>query len=136
MPAWLLSAVVLLLFWPSKPALEHLILLLLMGFILTELCLIGNQKIPFTCPWLPGKSNVHISFWVCIMLILQITLRAAEFERSVLDHSGRYAAMAGVLAAVALFCAIANTRSAAQETNTLRFEEQPSWQLTTLNLPR
>jgi CubicO group peptidase (beta-lactamase class C family) len=135
-PAWLLSAGALSLFWPWRPALKHLFLLLLIGLTITELCLTGNQKIPFTCRWLPGKSNLHISFWLCIMLVLQITLIAADFERSSLESPRRYAAIAGVLLAAAIFCAIRNSRSGAQESDTLQFERQPSWQLTTLDLPR
>lgn len=136
LPAWLLSAAALGLFWPWRPVLQHLVLLLLIGSIITELCLVGNQKVPFTCAWLPGKSNVHISFWLCIMLILQVTLRAAEFERSSLESAPRYAAITGVLSAAVILCAVINSRSAAKEVGTLRFEEQPSWQFTTLDLPR
>jgi CubicO group peptidase (beta-lactamase class C family) len=136
LPAWLLSAATMVILWPWRPALEHLVLLVLLGLIITELCLIGAQKIPFTCPWLPGKSNVHISFWLCIMLILQITLRAAEFERASLGNPRRYGAIAGFLAAAAVLAAIRNWRSAAEDIETLQFEAESSWQLTTLDLPR
>jgi CubicO group peptidase (beta-lactamase class C family) len=135
-PAWLLSAVALAVFWPWRAALEHLVILLLLGWLISELCLIGVQKIPFTCPWLPGKSNLHISFWLCIMLMLQIVLRAAEFERASLGNARHIATIAGVLAASVMLAIFWNTRSAAKEIEEMQFEEQPSWQLTTLDLPR
>jgi CubicO group peptidase (beta-lactamase class C family) len=79
-PAWAISAIVFLAFWPWRPAAGHLILLALLGIAIAELCLLGSQKIPFTCSWLPGKSNFHITFWVCILLILEIVLKITELE--------------------------------------------------------
>lgn len=133
-PAWLISAAVFLVCWPWQAAIEHLVLLALLGLIITELCLLGNQKIPFTCSWLPGKSNLHIAFWICIMLILQGILRLAELERGLLDSPLPCAIVALILAALAAGVAWQAAHSAAAET--LQFEEIPSWQLTTLHLPR
>jgi hypothetical protein len=58
----LLAASIILVMRPWRPAVEHLILLGLFGVMVAELCLQGDQKIPFTCSWLPGKSKFHIAF--------------------------------------------------------------------------
>lgn len=135
-PAWITSAVVLLALWPWRPAAGHLILLALLGGAIAECCLQGNQKIPFTCSWLPGKSNFHIAFWMCILLILEVVLQGAELERRALGNPAHYVVIAIILAAIAATAAWRSSRSADANTESLHFEEAPSWQLTTLNLPR
>jgi hypothetical protein len=135
-PALAISSIVFLALWPWQPAIEHLVLLIVLGLVIAELCLQGNQKIPFTCSWLPGKSNVHITFWMCIMLVLEIVLRLAGLERELLDRPGWCAVTAIVLASSGAVAAWRTSRSADAETEMLQFEEAPSWQLTTLHLPR
>jgi CubicO group peptidase (beta-lactamase class C family) len=133
-PAWVGSAAVFLTMWPWRPAVGHLILLGLLGVTLTELCLQGNQKIPFTCSWLPGKSNFHIAFWICIIFICEIVLQGAELERRALENPAHYAVILAVLSVVAASAAWRTSRSADAETESLEFEDAPSWQLVTLNL--
>ncbi len=135
-PAWTSSAVVLLTLWPWRAAVGHLLLLGVFGATIAEICLSGSQKIPFTCSWLPGKANFHISFWLCILLILEIVLRIAELERRELKHPAHYAIIALVLAALGASAAWLTSRSADGEAGSLEFEEVPSWQFTTLNLSK
>jgi CubicO group peptidase (beta-lactamase class C family) len=132
LPVCLASALLFLSIWPWRAALAHLAVLALLGVILSEICLIGVQKIPFTCSWLPGKSNFHITFWMCVALVVQIIGRAAEYERRALTNPAGYAALLSILALVAL-CARWRTNS---EAAALTFEEIPSWKLVTLELPR
>ncbi len=104
---------------------------------IAELCLHGFQKIPFTCSYLPGKSNFHITFWLCLLGILNLTYRAAKFEQSTLEHPGRpYAAMVMILAAAAA-CARWRTAARAKGTDaTLLFEESPRAAISALELHR
>jgi hypothetical protein len=131
LPVWLGSAVLFLSIWPWRAALGHLALLALLGVIVSELCLTGVPKIPFTCSWLPGKSNFHITFWMCSALLIQIVSKAAEYERRLLANPSGYATLLAILIVVAV-CARWRTRSADAA---LVFEEVPSWKLTTLELP-
>ncbi|HMJ62748.1 MAG TPA: hypothetical protein VK493_13340, partial [Bryobacteraceae bacterium] len=131
LPVWLGSAVLFLSIWPWRAALGHLVILALLGVILSELCLAGAQKIPFTCSWLPGKSNFHITFWICVAFIVQIIGRAAEYERRALADSAGYITLLAILAVLAV-CARLRTKS---EDAALVFEEVPSWKLVTLKLP-
>ncbi|MBV8896604.1 MAG: beta-lactamase family protein [Acidobacteriaceae bacterium] len=134
-PAWFTSAVVLLTLWPLRPAIEHLVLLALFGITLAEFCLMGTLKIPFTCSWLPGKSKFHIAFWLCILFIVEIVLQVADLERRALDNPALYAIAFLFLSAFAAFAIWRSSRSAEQDIERLQFEEAPSWQLTSLNLP-
>jgi CubicO group peptidase (beta-lactamase class C family) len=134
-PVWIGSAVLLFSVWPWRPALEHLLILGLIGVTLAEFCLQGTQKLPFTCSWLPGKSNFHITFWLCIALILQIVLRGAEFERQAFNDHGRYGLIVVVLITAAAVARWRTSQKADSETAPLQFEEEPSWQMVSLNLP-
>jgi CubicO group peptidase (beta-lactamase class C family) len=96
-PAWIGSAGVFLWLWPWRPAAGHLLLLGLLGTILAELCLLGAQKIPFACSYLPGKSNFHLTFWLCIGLLARGVTKFAEFEQRALEEPILYFALAAVL---------------------------------------
>ena len=135
-PALGISSLVFLTLWPWQPAIEHLLLLASLGLAITELCLQGKQKIPFTCSWLPGKSNIHIAFWICIMLILEIVLQLAEIERQALGKPRWCIAITLALAGCAGLLAWRTSHRADANMETLQFEEAPSWQLTTLDLRR
>ncbi|MBV9762687.1 MAG: beta-lactamase family protein [Acidobacteriaceae bacterium] len=135
-PAMAIASVVFFIAWPWQPAIEHLALLASLGLATTELCLQGNQKIPFTCCWLPGKSNMHIAFWICIMLILEVLLRVAGWERQALDKPSWCVAIALALVTCAGLLGWRVSHRAEADRHALQFEEAPSWQLTTLDLPR
>jgi hypothetical protein len=124
LPVWTLSAVVFLCLWPWRPAIGHLAVLGLIGMTLIEFCLHDFRKIPFTCSFLPGKSNLHMTFVLCILLLLNLTYWCAEFERRALSDPLRYAWMVGGLCIVG-FCARWRTQA---EVNSreggLKFEEE------------
>ncbi|HEY1948810.1 MAG TPA: serine hydrolase domain-containing protein [Bryobacteraceae bacterium] len=133
-PAWVGSAVVFLATLPWRPAVEHLILLGLFGVMVAELCLQGDQKIPFTCSWLPGKSKFHIAFWAGVIFILEIVLQGAELEQRALENATGYAVLFLTLAAIAASAFWRISRAAEVEIERLQFEETPSWRLTRLDL--
>lgn len=118
-PLWTVFAVLLFYFWPWRAAAGHLLLLALLGVGLSELCLRGTQKLPFTCSYLPGKSNFHLSFWLYIVLMVQVLVRSALFELEALSDPVKYAAAAASLAVAALAIHIWNR----SEDDELQFEE-------------
>ncbi len=71
-PALLGTSVLLFSVWPWQTAAKHLLVLALVGSALAELCLHGTPKLPFTCSYLPGKSNFNISFLLCSILIFTV----------------------------------------------------------------
>jgi hypothetical protein len=123
-PAWGGTAVLLGCIWPWRPAAGHALILGLFGLALTELCLHGAQKIPFTCSYLPGRSNFHLTFWLCTGLIMTVIGRAATYEREALGNPARYAGIVGVLGIIVLLARWWNKVAAHAGGNELRFEEE------------
>ena len=110
--------------WPWKPATGHLLILVLLGMALNELCLHGAQKIPFTCSYLPGRSNFHLTFWLCIGLLMNLISKGAQFERRALEDLTLYS---GVIAALAIIVVLVRwrvTAEAREEGAELRFEDE------------
>jgi hypothetical protein len=133
-PIWVASAVLFLSLWPWRPAVGHLVVLGILGMTLAELCLHGFRKIPFTCSYLPGKSNLHITFCLCLMLGLNITYWGAEFERRALFDAAEYTWMFAILTTAAV-CAWWRTEAQANSEQTpLQFEEEPPPAIVSLGL--
>jgi hypothetical protein len=129
------AAILLFSIWPWQPTVAHLIILGLFGLMLMDLCLYDFQKVPFTCSWLPGRSNIHVTFIACVFLILEVTDFAAQLELPALGDVTRYAWTLGVVALAAIL-ARWRTETARWEDGALEFEEVPPWALISLGLPR
>lgn len=132
-PVWMVSAVVFLTQWPWLPAVGHLIILVLLGAILVELCLSGTQGIPFTCAYVPGRSRSHLSTPIAIVMLLLLSLFVADFERRALLDATRYAATVALLALVWIG-ARWTTSSLAQAITQSEFEGEPADRVVSLNL--
>lgn len=123
-PVWIASAVLFLSLWPCRQAAEHLAVLGLLGITLVELCLHGLRKIPFTCSYLPGKSNLHIAFCLWLMLGLNLTYWGAEFERRALSDPGRFPWIVAALLCIAAISTWRRTAWANSEYTELQFEDE------------
>jgi hypothetical protein len=121
--------------WPWRPAAEHLVVLGLLGIILVELCLHGLHKIPFTCSYLPGKSNLHITFCLWLMLGLNLTYLSADFERRALSDPGRFASILALLC-IGVIAAWWRTARANLEHTELQFEDELPPLISSLGLHR
>ena len=135
-PVALGAAAVLFWIWPWQAAAKHIVVLVLLGAAVAELCLHGTQKLPFTCSYLPGKSNFNIAFLMCVMLFLPAIMEAVKWERDSFDHPARYAAMVGGLAAIAIGARWSTTRLAKSAEGKLQFEESAEPAVLSLNLNR
>ncbi len=132
LPVWLVSALFALAYRPFPQVAAHLLILALLGSILADLNLLGFYKVPFTCSYLPGKSNIQFSFWIFIIVFVPLTLLGANYELKALDHPFQCACIVAALAAVALgLWAVNRHRS---RSAVLYFEELPEEILTTLRL--
>jgi hypothetical protein len=103
LPVWLASAAMLFHLWPWQAAVAHLTLLGLLGAILAELCLRGFQRIPCTCSYLPGKTNIHVTFIFGTLVILQLLEYCAVLERQALDRPMMFVGLVGVMAGLLVF---------------------------------
>lgn len=133
-PVWTLSAVLLLVNWPWTDAAGHLLILLFTGLILVEVFLTGPQKLLFTCKSLPGRSNVHLTFWLCINGILVLTATAAEFERKVLQSPEGWLALTGSFAVLTGLAWWRTESRVHADEDGLQFEDRPSDEVLTLDL--
>ena len=131
-PVWLVSAFLSLAFRPWHQVTAHLAVLALLGWILAEINLIGFYKVPFTCSYLPGKSNIQFVFWGFVIFIITVALPAAEFELGSFNGPFRYVCMMVVLSGAAIWLWAFNRRRASAAI--LYFEELPTELITTLKL--
>jgi hypothetical protein len=118
-PAWAGSVAAVCWLMPPKQAAVHAVLLGLFGAVTAEVALLGPVKIPFTCSYLPGKSNIHVTFWMCILLVGAIVVKLAEIELEAIADAGKLLVIVGVLLALLVLL------RRAKEPIELRFEEEP-----------
>jgi len=104
--------------------------------ILAEVGLLGPQKIPFTCSYLPGRSNFHMTFWLCIGLLMQVVNKAAEFEQRALEAHASYAITLAILGAVLAAARWRTAEVARSAQGEVQFEEPSPWEVQVLGLNR
>jgi hypothetical protein len=127
-----ISAVLSLSFRPLRQTVLHLMILGLVGLILADLSLIGFYKIPFTCSYLPGKSNIQFIFWGFLVLFVPLAMEVAGYEQRALSDPLRLILIAGVLIVTEVGLWAFNRYRAASAV--LYFEELPPDEVTTLRL--
>jgi CubicO group peptidase (beta-lactamase class C family) len=121
-PVWVASAVCCLWLWPWLAAAGHLAVLAAIALILSELCLHGFHKIPFTCSYLPGKSQAHLAILGGCSLLWLIIL-SVVYERQALQDPVQFVP---ALIGFAVVWACARWRTAAHagaEEAEVQFEE-------------
>lgn len=131
-PAWLISALLSIPYRPWTHVAQHLLVLALLGVIFAELSLIGFYKVPFTCSYLPGKSNIQFGFWGFVVVLLILAISFAPFEFNALSHASTYTFLLGIL--VAAECGIFAYNHHRAKSAVLYFDEPPEEPITTLNL--
>src|ERR1700739_410505 len=122
-PAWTIVAALSLHLRPWQQAAEHLAFLPLVGAILVELCLIRFDKVPFTCSYLPGKTNFQAIFWGFVFILATLGLLLGTYELDALTHPLNYILM--ILCAAAAILAFWTVNHLHARSATLYFEEQP-----------
>jgi hypothetical protein len=132
LPVWIASALFALAYRPLGQAAAHLAILGLLGFILADLNLLGFYKVPFTCSYLPGKSNIQLGFWAFILVFVPLALLGATRELRILSHPFQYACIVFSLAVIAAGLWVLNYKRS--KSAVLYFEELPEEVITTLRL--
>jgi hypothetical protein len=131
-PVWLATALLSLSFRPILHVVAHLALLALYGWVLAELGLIGFYKVPFTCSYLPGKSNIQLVFWGFLVVLLVVVMSIAQFEQRALHEPILFVCMLSAFAAGALALWAINHHRA--KSAVIYFEEVPDITIQTLGL--
>lgn len=122
--------------WPWKTVAEHLLVLALIGSILTDLSLREFRKIPFVCSYLPGKSKVHMVFWLGIIPVVIAIHKLAALEQQAMSTLRSYCWMAGILAIAAVAARKAANAGVKIGQQEIQFEESGSDELVGLSLGR
>jgi hypothetical protein len=131
-PVIVVSTILSFTFRPLHQVAGHLFILLLVGCVLADLCLIGFYKVPFTCSYLPGKSNVQFVFWGFLILFIPLAASFAAYEQSALNSLPQFLFMVGSLLAIIATLRVFNHHQA--KSAAIYFEEVPAEVITTLRL--
>lgn len=119
--------------WGWWPALVYLIFSLTLAWLLMEALLLNFRKIPFTCSYLPGKSNMTLRgvfYWVGFTLY---AYSMARLELWLLDNPLRLAVFYA-MAWAGLIALVRYRNRLLEEDSTLMYEEEPEPVVRTLNL--
>lgn len=122
-PIWTIVAALSFHLRPWQQAAQHLAFLGLFGAMLVELCLVRFDKVPFTCSYLPGKTNIQAIFWGFAFILLALGLLIGTFELDAFPHPRNYALM--MLCALAAIAALWAVNRLHAQSAVLYFEEQP-----------
>jgi hypothetical protein len=134
-PVWLISAAVCFWLWPWRQAAAHLAVLGLLGMMLADFCLWSFRKIPFTCSYLPGKSQVHMIVVAAVILILLVA-QSVVWEQEALQKPGMMAAMLALLGVAAVAIRWRIEVLARSDEEGLQFEEEGAPDVLELGLYR
>ena len=122
--------------WPWRMAAAHLVVFGLMAALLVELCLYKFRKIPFTCSWLPGKSNILFAFGGFSLLLLMLLIKGASFELYALSRPREYITITGILFVAAAVTRWHGARRDSGDEPIVQFEEEEPPSLQGLGLFR
>lgn len=122
-PVWLVTAVVCLRLWPWEQAAAHLFCLALFGVMIVDAALYGFRKIPFTCSYLPGKTQVNVVIVASGLVLVAIVEQLVELEQEALQKLGTITEMVALVGLAAAVMRWRTARARAEEEQ-LQFEEE------------
>ena len=121
LPAGLVVVSLSLPYRPFPQVAAHLAVLLALGFIFADLSLIGFYKIPFTCSYVPGKSNFQFLFWSGLGAFILLMVFMLQIEYPALHSPKNSVYLLVVLGTTAMLLRIFNHQQA--KSAVLYFEE-------------
>jgi predicted permease len=94
--------------WGRAVAVAHLLFGILLAAILTEILLLGFDKIPFTCTYLPGRANVKKLWPIYLGAFWGYAFAMAELESALLARPAGFALFC--VAAAGMACGLRRLR--------------------------
>jgi len=131
-PILLVTTLLSLNFRPWRHVSQHLVVLALLGCLLVEFGLYKFDKVPFTCSFLPGKTNIQVIFWGFAFLAGIFGVTGAVYEQGALQDASKYATLLGVF--LAGIVALGTVNRLRAKDAVLYFEELPAEAITRLGL--
>lgn len=135
-PVWILSAIVDFSIWPARPALEHMIVLVMTGFLLVARALYQFRKIPFACSYLPGKANLKMKLGIYGIVFLLFGDLGVQFELWTMQKPARFVVLTAILLAAAVWAHRRTADFAAAPQNGIQFDDVPPAAVFVLDLRR
>ena len=121
--------------WGWRMAFAHVAMSLLGSMAALEWMMAGFRKVPFTCPWMPGKGNLKVMFGVWVVLFLALAFMIVNIELAL--ASSRVGSLVGIaLCGLLWFHRIRKRRAEEGPDTVVMWEEPPVWHLQTLELSR
>jgi len=102
MPILVISAALSYHFRPLTHAYQHLAFLAIFGCILVEMSLVHFDKVPFTCSFIPGKTNFQVVFWGGAFVFMILALLFARYELQTFERLRSYAVLMAFSVAIAV----------------------------------
>jgi hypothetical protein len=121
------------LFWGWRTALLHILFGVVVSWLLVEVLLVGFEKFPFTCSYLPGKANLKVSWPLYLFGFTTYVSAFLTLEYWMLRRPLRFAWLAAVVILVHVALTIYRWRVVGRDV-ALVFDEQPEPLVRTLNL--
>lgn len=119
--------------WGWAVAAKHLLFFVAVSWMLVELLMLRFPKIPFTCPYLPGRANI-IFLWAAYgFAFLMFAYTLAGYERELLEDPSEFAQFA-TFAIVFAGAVIAHRKHLLRQGIQPVFQEQSSVAYQRLNL--
>ncbi len=132
-PACALSFPVYGILWGWELALAHETMCVLISLTVLELIMAGFPKVPFTCPFLPGKGNLKVTFATYVVLFLSVAYMLIRLELWLATGGRRALIGIGIAAAVYIWALLRRRERDAGQIGIV-WEESPIWHLQTLEL--
>ena len=120
------------LFWGWRTAALHMLFGAVVSWLLVEVLLVGFEKFPFTCSYLPGKANLKVSWPLYLFGFTTYVSAFLTLECWMLQRPVRFLWLGAVIVLVEVALAIYRWRVGRDVA--LVFDEQPEPLVRTLNL--
>jgi hypothetical protein len=133
-PVWAALAIFYFSVWPTVAATEHCVLLALTAVVLVEQGFHQFRKIPFTCSYLPGNSDLKARVGMYAVVLLIGVAMVASLEAWGLQRWERVAVMGLLLALAALWWHRQNVEYDSSPYNRLQFDAVPMAEVSPLDL--
>ena len=135
-PVLLCSSLVYLSIWPGRPALQHLLVLLLLAILLVQVSLRKFRKIPFACSYLPGKSNLRLKSGIGAFAFLFTVDIFANIECWSMHNAVRYVVILAFLTVAAIWATRRTAEFSGSPYNRLQFEDAANAEIYALDFRR
>jgi len=121
-----------IIFWGWQTALLHMLFGTVISLLLVDVLLVGFEKFPFTCSYLPGRANLKVSWPLYLFGFTTYISAMLAVESWMLKQPVRFLWLIAVVLFVQLALAVYRWRVG--RTVTLVFDETPEPLVRTLNL--